>query len=277
MAWKFGADPPRDETYLFVQGRYFSGAVRDCTLEKMTFMQIATTLAAGLVKQHYYPTRDLQKADLLLVVHWGMTTVADSGYKQLAMTSLRFDDPDRLRRDLAKSLTDGTAFPNGQGGDPVPSMGPVADITYIGDQQAQEANNIFQEVDEIASGISMTSNAQLLGFTAELQRDLQSAFGTTEGEMIRSMLSDERYFIIVMAYDYQALLKNHERKLRWSTRLSMRSPGMNFREGIKIMSVVGAEFFGRQTDGVKVQLPVVKEGKVEIGPVRVLGMADFHP
>ena len=275
MAWKFGSGPPKDETYLFAEGRFFLGVVRDRSLTQTTFMQIATTLAGGLAKQHYYPTHDLKKADLLIVVHWGMTVVADSGYKLMAQTSIRFDDSDRLRRDLARSLADGTAYPAmGDSGGSVAFMGPIADTAYIGDQQAREANNVFQEVDQLASSLSMSSNAQLLGFTEELRRDLQSAFGTTEGEMIRSMLSDERYFVIVMAYDYQALLQEGKRRLLWSARLSMRSPGMNFREGIVDMSTVGGMYFGHQTDGVKVNLPALKEGRVEIGPVRVIGVTD---
>jgi hypothetical protein len=202
--------------------------------------------------------------------------VADSGYKLLAQSSMQYDDPDKIRRDFAVALANGTAYAeNGDTpGAPVPFMDRVAETTYIGDQQAREANNLFQEVDQTAMGLSMSSNAQLLGFSAELQRDLQSAFGTTEGEMIRSMLADQRYFLIVMAYDYQVLMKEKKRKLLWSARLSMRSPGMNFREGIQDMSLVGADFFGRESEGVKVRLPVIKEGKVEIGPVRVLNMPE---
>jgi hypothetical protein len=114
MAWKFGSGAPKDETYLFAQGQYFPGVVRDRSLNRMTFMQIATTLAGGLAKQHYFPTRDLQKADLLIVVHWGMTTVAENNYKQLAMSSMMVDDSDKLRREIAKSLANGTAAPAGQ-------------------------------------------------------------------------------------------------------------------------------------------------------------------
>jgi len=258
VAWKFGSGSPKDETYLFAQGQYFSGAVRDRSLTRMTFRQLATTLAGGLAKQHYYPTRDLQKADLLIVVHWGMTTVADNSYKQLAQTSIRADDPDRLRRGMAQSL--GVAM--------------VADTAYIGDEQARVNDNVFQELDQLASVMTMTSNAQLLGFTEELRHDARSAFGTNEGEMIRALLSDERYFVIVMAYDYQTLLKEKKHKLLWSARLSMRSPGMNFREGIIDMSVVGGMYFGHQTDGVKVKMPADRDVKVDIGPLRILGMDD---
>lgn len=272
--WKFGSNPPHDETYLFAQGQFAPGIIRDSSLEKMPFLQIANTLAIGLAKQHYFPTRDLEQADLLIIVHWGATAVLDSGYKQMAMSSMRVDDPDKIRRDFAVSLANGTAYPeeNATGGTPALSMGQVAETAYVGDLQAREANNIFQEVDGLAQGLNQASNAQLLGFAEALHRDLQTPFGTPEGDTLRSMLSDARYYLIVMAYDYQALRKYGQHKLRWSARLSMRSPGMNFREGIKDMSVVGADYFGHTSDGVMVKLPAVREGKVEIGPVRVLGV-----
>ena len=275
VKWKFGANPPRDETYLFAQGQYAPGIIRDTSLEKMPFLQIANTLATGLVKQHYYPTRDLEKADLLIVVHWGATSIVDSSYKLLAMSSMKVDDADKIRRDFAVSLANGTADPlDKDGGTPALSMAQVGETAYLGDLQAREATNVFQEVDGLARSLDMGSNAQLLGFGEALHRDLQSAFGTAEGDTIRSMLADSRYYLIVMAYDYQALRRYGQRKLLWSARLSMRSPGMNFTEGIVDMSAVGAEFFGHPSDGVMVKQPTVREGRVEIGPVRVLGAAE---
>jgi hypothetical protein len=153
-------------------------------------------------------------------------------------------------------------------------MAAAGQTAFIGDEQARQNTNLFQEIDQMSTAMSMSSNAHLLGFTEVLQRDLESAFGTTEDDTIRSMLSDERYFVIVLAYDYQSLVKENKRRLLWSARLSMRSPGMNFREGIVDMSTVGGMYFGHQTDGVRVKMPEVKEGKVEIGPVRILGVAD---
>ena len=118
----------------------------------------------------------------------------------------------------------------------------------------------------------MASNARLLGFADDLRKDWENFFGTCQGVMLRSMLMDERYFVVLLDYDYQALLREHKQKLLWSTRLSMQSPGMNFRAGVGHMTSAGSVVFGHQTDGVKVRLPPERATKVEIGPVRVLSM-----
>src|ERR1044071_5089593 len=71
-------NPQAVETYVFVKGTFFSGITNDRTLEKMPFMRIAETLAYDLRRQNYYPTRDLRAADLVIVVHWGVTLPNDN-------------------------------------------------------------------------------------------------------------------------------------------------------------------------------------------------------
>jgi hypothetical protein len=268
-AQKFGGATPKDQTYLFFQGRFFGGTTRDTVLEKMPFMQIATTLAAGLAKQHYFPTRDLLRADLLIIVHWGVTTVTVSDFKLQGRTTLVTQDGDAQVRQMIKQL----AEEQNQAGvsDPlVQSEARVVDDFLTPGALAHD--EMLQRFDALAEETSNASNARLLGFTDDLQKDRQSFFGTCEGTMLRSMLADERYFVVVLAYDYQALLREQKHKLLWSARLSMQSPGMNFRAGVGNMSNAGSVVFGHETDGVKVRLPPERETKVEIGPVRVLSM-----
>jgi hypothetical protein len=64
---------PLPQSYVFMPGRFLPGTTRDKSLEKMSFRAIAERLAVDLRRQEFHPAAALQKADLLLVVHWGAT------------------------------------------------------------------------------------------------------------------------------------------------------------------------------------------------------------
>ena len=70
---KYEGGKPRVERYVFLQGRRFDGTTRDDSLTDITFLKIAETLAYQIASENYLPTKDVKAADLLLVVHWGVT------------------------------------------------------------------------------------------------------------------------------------------------------------------------------------------------------------
>ena len=47
---KFGDGKPQPESYVFMQGRYFDGVRADCSIEKMSFREIAGFLAPELAR-----------------------------------------------------------------------------------------------------------------------------------------------------------------------------------------------------------------------------------
>lgn len=59
------------------------------------------------------------------------------------------------------------------------------------------------------------------------------------------MLKEARYFVVVLAYDYQLLTKKGEKKLLWSTRYNVRSAGQSYQAAIKDMNLVAGDFFGK--------------------------------
>jgi hypothetical protein len=122
--------------------------------------------------------------------------------------------------------------------------------------------------------LGLASNAALVGFDDDLRADSASAFGTFHGEMLRAFMADERYFVALNAYDCQEFLKTNKFRLVWSMRLSMRAPGMDFRQGVGLMSVAGRAAFGHQTDGVEVTTPREKSAQVDIGTPVVIGVGD---
>jgi hypothetical protein len=267
--WKFGSGEIKNESYVFMQGRFFGGTTRDPVLEKMQFVDIAKSLANDLVAQHYYPADALPKANLLIIVEWGVTTVVDSDYKLMARDNpVGAVNSDAGRLDTLHQMAE-TERANDTPSASVQMMDQGYAINHL---SGMENDAAFQELDEKARSLGSASNAELVGFADDLRADNESAFGTAKGEMLRAFMADERYFVALMAYDCSAFLKSREFKLVWSMRLSMRAPGMDFRKGVTFMATAGRAAFGQKTDGVEVRMPKEKSAHVEIGTPFVIQM-----
>jgi hypothetical protein len=82
-------------------------------------------------------------------------------------------------------------------------------------------------------------------------------------------LEEDRYFVVLMAYDFQAM-KHKKSKLLWETHISIREPSNAFDERLLGMVSGAAGFFGRDSGGLKhLGLPA---GKVLVGDVKSLGV-----
>jgi len=76
---------------------------------------------------------------------------------------------------------------------------------------------------------------------------------------------DERYFVVVSAYDFAAA-KEKKKKLLWQAKLSTPSNGVTLAEVLPSIISAGGPHFGRETKLPElVNAPLAKEGKVEIG------------
>jgi hypothetical protein len=144
----------------------------------------------------------------------------------------------------------------------------------------------------------MTFNSRLLGYDRALQQEGKMNWATPSGmndieESHLSQLLDERYVVILLAYDYQKMLRESRayqalrnaaspREARrlvrpqprpvWSVRMNIRAAGNNFNEALPAMSQAAAGYFGKQVDDL-VDLPaaVGVHAHVEVGPTRVMG------
>ncbi len=243
---------PKAELYLFAQGRYSGGGLPDGSLEKAKFGDIVHVLAPALAKHEYYPTGDSQKADLLIVVHWGETDVDEMAQSNAVNM---FDD--------ASAGALAAKNPNSSSSMRVNAM-TSASLSVDGMESAQRA-----------ASNSMAFNEQLLGYTDAVNgadhRSMAVASGMTqEDHDLRADVFEERYFVIVMAYDFHTLAKGLKPKLLWSAHFNMRSPGHNFTTALPAMSNVAAKFFGRNTNGLIVNARRVPDGRVEVGEPKVI-------
>jgi hypothetical protein len=82
-----------------------------------------------------------------------------------------------------------------------------------------------------------------------------------------------RYFIILRAYDLHAATPAARSRAVWTLHLNISSPGNNFDTAIDRMCVAAVNYVGRSTDEVETVRQPVREGKVEIGPLVILGEA----
>ena len=246
---KFGPGAPKPESYLFFQGTFYGGATRDKNLETGQFDQIVRILAENMVRQNYFPSKDPKNADLLVVVHWGVTTTAEATEPNLE------DDRVKLLELSAQYNQELRAYRAGQRRDP-PDQGPVN----------MQQSIVESEDAEVMRHIAI--NAKLLGYSDQIHKDEAAAI---DGSNLYQNLNEERYFIILMAYDYHTMKKGSNPKLLWSTRFSMRAPGNFFTAAVPAMSKVASDYFGHALDGLKVEKPdLVRKGNVEVGTPTVV-------
>ena len=105
------------------------------------------------------------------------------------------------------------------------------------------------------------SNAKLIGFDRAIRRKGLSIQSENE---LREMLREERYFMLLMAYDWQQLRQTGEKVLLWSTRFSLRAVSTNFREAHFALSRGASDYFGTNLDGK------LGRARVNLGPGEII-------
>jgi hypothetical protein len=84
-----------------------------------------------------------------------------------------------------------------------------------------------------------------------------------------SEIEEDRYFVVLMAYDFQLLWKQKKHKLLWETRFSIRQRHHDFDKDLPAMANYASRFFGQDTNGlIHDSIPL---GHVDIGVVKSLG------
>lgn len=241
---------PKPESYVFAEGRFFGGHTVDRGLDRTKFADIARSLAVNLARQNYFPARSPAAADLLLVVHWGTTEI--------------YEDPQREFTALAAQEAV-TAFRAAQ------ESSNIADPTALN----FELNALATAQSSAQAAINR--NAILLGYERKLEKERRELAPTAAEITMTNELNEERYFVIVIAYDNRMVKKDTKARILWITRLSIRSPGNNFTGALPVLSKAGSEVFGRQVDDlikVKVSDP---RGTVKLHELEIKGTVPETP
>lgn len=245
-------DRARDEskkiqTYQFMQGRFFRGMTRNDSLKEFTFTDIIQDMAHHLVRQNYYPNPVRGEGDLLIVVHYGVTDFEEDFMDMMGYTSL---EDFGYTQGIEDAGGGGVALDPG-------TLDAMNNLQF--NLNAQQAMNSANESSEFFK-------AQLLG----MEGIYYDRISPHEEYELRHMLKDERYFVILMAYDYPHFRETGKAKLLWSTRYSIRAVGQSFGDAIKDMNLVAGDYFGQNLKGLN-KKRVTDNSRVEMGDIEVIG------
>lgn len=240
------------ETYAFGEGGNRGGVQNDPTIDRLSFTDIAHVIAPTLAGQNYVPgsISDSSKTDLLIMLYWGTTIGTDdtssSGAYQMAQS-------------LVPSPAMALPPPPGGGGPPP--------MEHDGrDAAIQEANAIKAANDSALQQSLMMSqmanrqrdrqnweNAAILGYLDEMKRmeGLElTALGSRRQDVIDEV-EESRYYVVLMAYDFQLLLQHKQKKLLWETRFSIRQRRNDFSKELAAMAEAASRLFGQNSDGLR--------------------------
>ena len=241
-----GSYPP--ETYAFGPGGFWGG-MHDDSIDKLKFIDVARTVAGPLAAQNYLPSKDPDKTKLLIMVYWGLTTVPPPistspafANVQIAQTNLQMA-VQQGNPELIKAAKDQLAFA----------------LEWLQTENRQRDRTDWQ-------------NAGMIGYDAELEtagRFERTPFQYRRDELIEE-LEGNRYFVVLMAYDFQLMWKQKKHKLLWETRYSIRQLHNDFDKQLEAMTENASQYFGQDTKGlIRKPLP---EGNVKVGELKVLGV-----
>ena len=241
-------DPSKEVlTYAFMKGRFHPGTRNDPAMNNMSFSELVLEIATHLQKQNFLPVPDPQKADLLIVVHYGATSVQDSFEELQGITSLE-----------DYGFVDGAVASASSVGGSVD----VSALNAIQDMQFEINKNLT--IQQGNQG-SMNYMAHLIG----MEEAFVGEIGPSEERYLMNLLNEERYFIVLMAYDIPKL-REGEIHLYWTTRYSIRATGQAFGDALKDMNLVAGNYFGKNM-GELVKKRVTDKSRVELGELEVVG------
>ncbi|MBC2607999.1 hypothetical protein [Pelagicoccus albus] len=242
-------------SYVFAQGDFFGNSTRSDRIKQVDFLEIAETLSESLAAQNFLPAQDQAAADMLLVVHWGAVE--------------KFEDPNR---DFAlQQAYEGIAEMNQNlppGASPNSSYTPPYSDMYSSDQARFDSlkyNNSLQ-----SERMQENQIAEILGFDDDLAKERAKPFATTDEVRMLTQLQQERYLIVVMAWDFQELSKNNKKRLLWTTRISMKALGSSYKDAVLLMSKAGEAYYGNVSEGLETKVYKRDEYKIELGDLEVV-------
>ena len=260
----------KPESFAFGDGGHLGGTMADLTLDKLKIGDVARLLAPSLAARNYVSASDPRKTDLLIMVYWGAT----DGTNSLSERNIAGDDISLPPPPPLPEVPNGAAASGGNGtGDPMMSAnGFKSQSINTAKAAADAALNGAMAIENFANekrDRQDAESADILGYSTELKN--MGPFAPTALNLRRQELVDEveesRYYVVLMAYDFQTLREHKERKLLWETRFSIRARGHDFANDVAAMARNASRYFGQDSRGL------VRDryrADVTIGPVRIV-------
>jgi hypothetical protein len=234
------------EYYALTKGVYVPGIGRDRSIDGVRYPQIAKLVSQFLALENYYFAPDAKSADLLLNITWGKTVPFNDSVYQVN-TDTFFSSANSLAAAnavVASSENAGEAQRSPDGiQSPARSVRDAARDEFEGELFKMEMFNA-------ARRSASEHNARLLGYVDEINyRENPSKFAGA-GDAYSDLISDienERYYVVIAAYDFRSMAKGEKPKLLWSTRVSIQAQGNRFNETLAAMLKRASPYFGENS------------------------------
>jgi hypothetical protein len=121
-----------------------------------------------------------------------------------------------------------------------------------------------------AAPAAVLNKGEMIGLIAGRKFDSIVDFGMKTDEILQG-IEDDRYFIMISAYDFDAYFQHHKKVLLWVAKVSVPSAGVTMNEVMPVLIKAGGPVFGTETIGPKLlDVPKTPEGRVEVGTPTVV-------
>ncbi len=227
------------EYYAFGKGGNWAGAKADASIDNLKFLDVAHIIANPLASQNYLPSKDPKSTRLLIMVYWGTTRAPEH-----ASTSSAYERAADLEPPGQSSTPDDSAY--------------YTALLLVDLENKQRDRTDFK-------------NAKMLGYDSwwEDTEHYKATFLQDRWRAMIDELEEDRYFVVLMAYDFQLMAKEKKHKLLWETRFSIRQRHHNFDADLPAMARYASKYFGQDSGGlVHGDVPF---GHVDIGEMKSLG------
>jgi hypothetical protein len=252
------------EYYAFGKGGNWSGAMWDASIDKVNFLDVARVIAGPLARQGYLPSKVPRDNKLLIMVYWGTTHAPEHATESNAYLHLQ-----DVQSQLTSALTlAGATMPgfNGarQGNGPEQMVVDALQEQMTTAMAAVAAENHMRDKDD-------ELNVMMLGYDSwweGTKRYVDTPMDYRRQDLLDE-IEDDRYFVVLMAYDFQLMWREKKHKLLWETRFSIRQRHHNFDEDLPAMALYASQYFGQDSHGlVHKAIPL---GRVDLGDIKSLG------
>jgi hypothetical protein len=270
----------KPEGYAFAEGGHWNAPVNDKSLDSVSFLDIARTVSVPLATQSYLPSHDPNATKLLIVVYWGRTTAGGAVDDVTELQNLQSASAalTASKSSNQQQLTAATHLQSTEAGGSMVCGHVEANVTaqQTTDQITAENNAsgamAIVAAQNAAHDKSYAQNAAMLGYDSWLN-ETSNMPGTALAARRQDVLDElqhDRYFVVLMAYDFQMMWKEKKHKLLWETRMSIPQRGAEFNQELASMAMNASRYFGQDTHGLVRR--DMAAGHVDVGDIKTLGV-----
>jgi hypothetical protein len=270
----------KPEGYAFAEGGHWNAAVNDPSLDSVDFMDVARTVSVPLASKAYIPSHDPNATKLLIVVYWGRTNAGGAVENsselqnlQNATAALTASKSANAQQIAASTKIQSAGYAGQMVCGHIETNTTAQQVTdQISAENAATGAMAIVSAENSAHDKAYEQNAVMLGYDTWLN-ETNAMPGTALASRRQDVIDElqhDRYFVVLMAYDFQKMWKEKKHKLLWETRMSIEQRGAEFDQELAVMTKNASQYFGQDTHGlVRRDMPA---GRVNVGDVQTLGV-----